>query len=133
MYKDCDHFFHEECLTAWLLEHEVCPFCRETMLTIEDFEKILNINNNNSDVESPQQEQQQNNDNLDPTISVTTTDNDNNNNDSTNNDVTTTRTTDLGDSDIEMQQSEAIEEDEHGSSSETPVSNNLVVPTISVS
>lgn len=131
MYKDCDHFFHEECLTAWLLEHEVCPFCRETMLTIEDFEKILNTNNNNGDVESPQQEQQQHNDNSDPTISVTTTDN--NNNDSTNNDVTTTGTTDLGDSDIEMQQSEAIEEDEHDSSSETQASNNLVVPTISVS
>jgi hypothetical protein len=28
----CHHIFHEECMTHWLLNHELCPICRCTYL-----------------------------------------------------------------------------------------------------
>lgn len=27
----CDHWFHEECITAWLNEHNTCPNCRKSI------------------------------------------------------------------------------------------------------
>ncbi len=33
----CNHCFHAECLTPWLLKHEECPYCRTPMLENDDF------------------------------------------------------------------------------------------------
>lgn len=29
---NCTHFFHIECITDWLITHDVCPYCREDYL-----------------------------------------------------------------------------------------------------
>lgn len=31
--KKCDHFFHLDCITNWLFDHDGCPLCRENYLS----------------------------------------------------------------------------------------------------
>jgi len=31
----CDHFFHEDCITDWLLRKPTCPSCRQTYIVKE--------------------------------------------------------------------------------------------------
>lgn len=37
--KHCNHKAHAECLQTWLMERTECPFCREEMITEEDWIK----------------------------------------------------------------------------------------------
>jgi hypothetical protein len=30
----CNHAFHDECITLWLLQHDHCPLCRTKLLAI---------------------------------------------------------------------------------------------------
>lgn len=32
----CNHWFHGDCVTAWLKEHDTCPHCRKSISTAED-------------------------------------------------------------------------------------------------
>ncbi|KAF2861663.1 hypothetical protein K470DRAFT_256792 [Piedraia hortae CBS 480.64] len=32
----CSHWFHKECITAWLSEHDTCPHCRQGIMPKED-------------------------------------------------------------------------------------------------
>lgn len=34
----CDHVFHDDCLTEWLMKHDNCPYCRQ--LVIPDFDGV---------------------------------------------------------------------------------------------
>lgn len=36
----CPHYFHNDCITSWLLKQKNCPHCRNSM-TIEDIENKL--------------------------------------------------------------------------------------------
>lgn len=36
----CDHVFHNTCLTEWLLQHTNCPYCRQRM--VPDFDSVSN-------------------------------------------------------------------------------------------
>lgn len=38
---DCQHFFHKDCLLGWLDQHDVCPCCRRTMVTEQDWKRIM--------------------------------------------------------------------------------------------
>jgi hypothetical protein len=38
MVTPCGHFFHQECLTRWMNEHMICPFCRHPLPGIEETE-----------------------------------------------------------------------------------------------
>ena len=29
---DCEHYYHDECITNWLKKDETCPLCREILL-----------------------------------------------------------------------------------------------------
>jgi rubrerythrin len=44
----CSHWFHEECVTLWLKEHNTCPICR-TPIEKNDRSASSSGNNNNSD------------------------------------------------------------------------------------
>eukprot|EP00545_Synedropsis_sp_CCMP1620_P001173 CAMPEP_0119008346 /NCGR_PEP_ID=MMETSP1176-20130426/3628_1 /TAXON_ID=265551 /ORGANISM="Synedropsis recta cf, Strain CCMP1620" /LENGTH=289 /DNA_ID=CAMNT_0006960659 /DNA_START=35 /DNA_END=904 /DNA_ORIENTATION=- len=37
----CDHVFHDDCLTEWLMKHVNCPYCRQPVLP--DFENAATI------------------------------------------------------------------------------------------
>lgn len=32
----CDHVFHHPCIKQWLLHHECCPYCRVTVLPVDN-------------------------------------------------------------------------------------------------
>lgn len=32
MEMPCTHLYHSVCITAWLIEHDTCPYCREKVL-----------------------------------------------------------------------------------------------------
>jgi hypothetical protein len=32
----CSHWFHKECITAWLIEHDTCPHCRQGIMPKDD-------------------------------------------------------------------------------------------------
>jgi hypothetical protein len=38
---DCQHFFHKDCLLGWLDQHDVCPCCRRTMVTEQDWKRVM--------------------------------------------------------------------------------------------
>ena len=38
---ECQHFFHKECLLGWLDQHDVCPCCRRTMATEQDWKRAM--------------------------------------------------------------------------------------------
>lgn len=38
---DCQHFFHKDCLLGWLDQHDVCPCCRRTMVTEQDWKRVV--------------------------------------------------------------------------------------------
>uniref|UniRef100_A0A7S4W1T3 RING-type domain-containing protein n=1 Tax=Ditylum brightwellii TaxID=49249 RepID=A0A7S4W1T3_9STRA len=31
--NSCSHMFHKECVLEWLEKHDICPFCRENMMS----------------------------------------------------------------------------------------------------
>jgi hypothetical protein len=41
--NDCDHIFHEECLTTWLSGHDTCPTCRKSISTKETKEIVAGV------------------------------------------------------------------------------------------
>jgi Ring finger domain len=46
---DCDHVFHHACIKTWLLYHECCPYCRVTVLTVDN-DTSFEINSPSSSV-----------------------------------------------------------------------------------
>ena len=34
--QKCSHSYHRECISEWLLEHDDCPFCRNSFLEFDD-------------------------------------------------------------------------------------------------
>ena len=38
---ECQHFFHKDCLFGWLDQHDVCPCCRRTMVTEQDWKTAM--------------------------------------------------------------------------------------------
>ena len=32
IFTTCKHMYHEECLRKWLIERQVCPLCKSTLL-----------------------------------------------------------------------------------------------------
>ena len=38
---ECQHFFHKDCLFGWLDQHDVCPCCRRTMVTEQDWKRAM--------------------------------------------------------------------------------------------
>ena len=34
--ESCEHAFHMECLTPWLMKHDNCPLCRENYLEVTE-------------------------------------------------------------------------------------------------
>jgi hypothetical protein len=40
----CSHHFHRECLLLWLEKKDVCPFCREPMITADEMKKAHQLN-----------------------------------------------------------------------------------------
>ena len=39
--RECQHFFHKDCLFGWLDQHDVCPCCRRTMVTEQDWKRAM--------------------------------------------------------------------------------------------
>lgn len=40
---NCDHVYHFECIRRWLLKKEDCPYCRQSMLTMESSTKKKHV------------------------------------------------------------------------------------------
>jgi Ring finger domain len=38
---ECKHIFHKDCLLGWLDQHDVCPCCRSTMVTEQDWKRAM--------------------------------------------------------------------------------------------
>jgi Ring finger domain len=38
---ECRHYFHKDCLLGWLDQHDVCPCCRRTMVTEQDWKRAM--------------------------------------------------------------------------------------------
>ena len=58
----CQHVFHSECLMAWLMHHEDCPYCRTTLMTSKDFldrtyNDSVKLNTDNSESNTERQQQ----------------------------------------------------------------------------
>ena len=39
--RECQHFFHKDCLFGWLDQHDVCPCCRRIMVTEQDWKRAM--------------------------------------------------------------------------------------------
>ena len=39
--SECRHYFHKDCLLGWLDQHNVCPCCRRTMVTEQDWKRAM--------------------------------------------------------------------------------------------
>lgn len=36
--SQCSHLYHKTCIIKWMEKHDVCPFCRKDMFTVQEFE-----------------------------------------------------------------------------------------------
>lgn len=52
--KECNHKFHVECMTEWLVKHNNCPLCRADYLKISNEEQNTDDNNLESATGAPQ-------------------------------------------------------------------------------
>ncbi|PCD21432.1 hypothetical protein AU210_016395 [Fusarium oxysporum f. sp. radicis-cucumerinum] len=56
VFLPCNHWFHEECVTLWLKEHNTCPICRAPIeKTDRSGSNSGNGNNNSVDSSEPQE------------------------------------------------------------------------------
>ena len=35
----CIHLYHKNCIIRWMEKRDHCPFCREDMLTVQEFQR----------------------------------------------------------------------------------------------
>jgi hypothetical protein len=38
----CQHAFHAGCITQWLLSHNACPLCKQSVVSLTDLRGIVN-------------------------------------------------------------------------------------------
>lgn len=39
----CDHLFHKHCIIKWMEKKDFCPFCRNDMMTVGEFENAAEL------------------------------------------------------------------------------------------